>query len=220
MMESSWADVVQIYRYSDFSLLKTLELPPGRLRDGTIVPGSHRAGFGPRVLADRSVFLNSYGCAFYRLSHLDGNSPQLENVLTLETPEPPAADRIRGSCGIPVIFDHYWLMPAGQLHAVVVLDITDPSAPREVFRLPTPRHFNPHWLARDPGSNRLVLGAEFGGEEGFYLLRFNAGTGRLDFDTAIKGEGQVGYLSLKDQPWSHGQTGPAWGHAALFMPPK
>jgi hypothetical protein len=151
---------------------------------------------------------------------LDGNSPQLENVLTLETPEPPAADRIRGSCGIPVIFDHYWLMPAGQLHAVVVLDITDPSAPREVFRLPTPRHFNPHWLARDPGSNRLVLGAEFGGEEGFYLLRFNAGTGQLEFDTAIKGEGQLGYLSLKNQPWPHGPTGPAWGHAALFMPPK
>jgi hypothetical protein len=32
--------------------------------------------------------------------------------------------------------------------------------------------FNPQWLARDPRSNRLVLGAELGGEEGFFLLRF------------------------------------------------
>lgn len=42
-----------------------------------------------------------------------------------------------------------------------------------MFRLSTPPKFNPHWLARDPRSNRLVLGAELGGEEGFYVLRFD-----------------------------------------------
>ena len=31
MMEVSWADVVQIYRYSAFTLLETIDLPPGRL---------------------------------------------------------------------------------------------------------------------------------------------------------------------------------------------
>jgi len=87
-----------------------------------------------------------------------------------------------------------------------------------VFRLPTPETFNPHWLARDPRSNRLVLGAELGGEEGFYLLRFDAQAGRLSFDPALKSDGQTGYLDLKNQSWPHGPSGPAWGHAALFLP--
>ena len=64
-------------------------------------------------------------------------------------------------------------------------------------RLPTPATFNPHWLARDPRSNRVVLGAELGGEEGFYVLRFDAQTGQLAFDSALNGEGHAGYLSLK-----------------------
>ncbi len=221
MMEDSWADVVQIYRYSDFALLRTLDLPVGRLQNGREMRGSQRAGFGPRLLPDGSVFFNAYGCAFYRLSSIAGDDPMLVNVFTLETPEVPAESpgRIRGSCGIPVVFGKYWIMPVGQLHAVIVLDIGNPAKPREVSRLDTPADFNPHWLARDPASNRLVLGAELGGEKGFYLLRFDAATGRLSFDSAVRNAGPDGYLSLENQPWPHGPTGPAWGHAALFLDP-
>jgi hypothetical protein len=42
-----------------------------------------------------------------------------------------------------------------------------------------------------------VLGAELGGE-GFYLLHFDEQTGSLSFDPAFQGDGQVGYLSLKN----------------------
>ena len=218
MMESTSADVVQIYRYSDFTLLKTIDLLPGRLADGREIAGSQRAGFGPRVLPDGSVFLNAYGCAFYRLSDIGSDNPRLDTVFALDSPEVSGPEHIRGSCGIPIVFEHYWLMPAGQLHAVVVIDISNPAAPREVSRLPTPATFNPHWLARDPRSNRVVLGAELGGEEGFYVLRFDAQTGQLAFDSALNGEGHAGYLSLRNQAWPHGATGPAWGHAALFLP--
>ena len=219
MMESSWADVVQVYRYSDFKLLQTIDLPPARLVDGAVAEGSQRAGFGPRVLPDGSVFFNTYGCGFYRLSDIGSDSPKLEAFFALDAPAARQEGSIRGSCGIPVVFGHYWINPAGKLHAVVVLDITNPSSPREVFRLATPETFNPHWLARDPHSNRLVLGAELGGEDGFYILRFDDRTGRLSFDKGLKGEGKDGYISLKDQRWPHGGTGPAWGHAALFLPP-
>ena len=219
MRETVSADVLQIYRYSDFTLLKTIDLPPGKLSDARQVDGSQRAGFGPRVLPDGSVFLNSYGCTFYRLSELGSDNPRLDTFFALDTPPPPKPGLSRGSCGIPVVFGHYWINPVGQLHTVLVLDIANPASPREVFRLPTPSTFNPHWLARDPQSNRLVLGAELGGEEGFYLLRFDAQAGRLSFDPALNGDGQAGYLSLKHQPWPHGPSGPAWGHAALFLPP-
>jgi hypothetical protein len=219
MMEIVSADVLQIYRYSDFTLLQTINLPAGRLADGREVEGSQRAGFGPRVLSDGFVFLNSYGCTFYRLSDIGGDDPRLETFFALDTPPPsPEPGAIRGSCGIPLVFGNYWINPVGQLHAVVVLDIANPARPREVFRLQTPDTFNPHWLARDPQSNRLVLGAELGGEEGFYILRFDEQTGRLSFDPALTGEGQAGYVTLENQPWPHGASGPAWGHAALFLP--
>ena len=218
MNESTWADVVQIYRYSDFSLLKTIDLPPGHLADGRVVEGSQRAGFGPRVLWDGSVFFNAYGCAFYRLSEIGSENPRLDTVLALDTPQAPQPGWIRGSCGVPVVFENFWIMPVGQLHAVIVLDITNPATPREVFRLRTPETFNPHWLARDPRSNRLVLGAELGGEEGFYLLRFDAQSGQLSFDPTVSGDGQTGYVDLANQSWPHGPSGPAWGHAALFLP--
>lgn len=216
MMETSSADVVQVYRYSDFTLLETIDLPPGRV-DGKLIPGSQRAGFGPRILPDGSVFFNTYGCAFYRLSDLDSPSARLDTVFALETPEVKRGD-IRGSCGIPVVYDHFWLMPVGQLHAVVVLDIADPMKPAQVFSLATPSTFNPHWLARDPKSNRLVLGAELGGEEGFYLLRFDSRTGRLSFDESVASDGLAGYVSLNKESWPHGPSGTAWAHAALFLP--
>lgn len=217
MMESTSADVVQVYRYSDFALLHTIALPAGTRANGTIVEGSERAGFGPRVLADGSVFFNSYGCAFYRLSDIASDAPKLETLFALDTPEPKRAGGTRGSCGIPVVYGHYWINPVGQMHTVVVLDIANPAAPREVSRLATPSTFNPHWLARDAHSNRLVLGAELGGEEGLYILRFDDRTGQLSFDAALKGEGKPGYVSLKGQKVANGATGDAWGHAALFL---
>ena len=219
MMEDVSADVVQVYRYSDLKLLNTIELPAGKRANGTVVEGSQRTGFGSRVLPDGSVFFNSFGCAFYRLREIGNTSPRLDTFFALETAPPRTPDSIRGSCGIPIVFGHYWLNPVGQLHTVIVLDVSDPAHPREVSRLPTPGTFNPHWLARDPLSNRLVLGAELGGEEGYDILRFNETTGTLLFNTAFSGEGRPGYVSLTTQAWPHGATGAAWGHAALFMPP-
>jgi hypothetical protein len=84
--------------------------------------------------------------------------------------------------------------------------------------LDTPTDFNPHWLAKDPRSNRLVLGAELGGEQGMIILTFDPSTGRLQFDPAIRSlAGRIGYIDLEAQDWPHGPSGPAWGHAALFL---
>ena len=135
MMEDVSADVLQIYRYSDFALLETIELPAGQRADGRKVEGSQRAGFGPRVLPDGSVFLDSYGCAFYRLSEIGSGRARLETLLALDTPPPATPGGIRGSCGIPIVFGKYWINPVGQLHTVVVFDLSNPSSPREAFRL-------------------------------------------------------------------------------------
>lgn len=166
MMESSWADVVQIYRYSDFKLLHTLDLPVGRDKNGHPVEGSQAAGFGPRVLDDGTVFFNAYGCALYHLSDIATSTPILKVVHTIKTNPTPKRGRIRGACSIPVRVGNFWIQPVSELNKIIVFDISNPSVPAEVHHLNTPKWFKPHWLAKDETSNRLVLGAELGGEGG------------------------------------------------------
>ena len=228
MMEQSWADVVQIYRYSDFQLLHTLDLQTGVDHLGNEVSGQNGAGFGQHTLPDGSIFLNSYGCNFYHLTGIEGETPKLDLVYSVETDPAENPDHIRGACGIPVLIGQYWIQPIGAKQQVVVLDISDPTKPKEAFRLGTPEGFAPHWLGKDPAGNRLILGAELGGEQGFYMLRFDAASGAMEFDPDfaeyrtdsplnIFRSKSVGYISLDREEWPHGNSGTAWGHAAVFL---
>ena len=228
MMEASWADVIQIYRYSDFALLHTLDLEVGVDYQGNAVGGLNGAGFGQHVLNDGSIFLNSYGCNFYHLTDIETETPQLDLVYTIETDPADDPDQIRGACGIPLLIGQYWVQPVGKKEQVVVLDISDPASPEEVFRFDTPEGFAPHWMSRDPAGNRLILGAELGGEQGFYMLRFDESSGRIEFDPDFADyrsdsplnflrSKSIGYISLDREEWPHGSTGAAWGHAAVFF---
>ena len=216
MMEDRSADVVQIWRYSDLKLLNTIAVPPGTRSDGSPLPGAGRYPFGPRLLKDGSILMNAYGCGFYRLTDIGSANPKLANVYTIQVPEPTKPGGVRGACSIPVIRGRYWIMPVGRAHAVVVLDISDPARPREVSRLKTRVTYNPHWSAFDPQSDRVVIGAELGGEQGMFLLKFDEQTGTLRFDTTIN-TGEPGYIDFEHQKWPHGDSGAAWAHAALFV---
>lgn len=221
MMEDHSADVVQVWRYSDLKLLHTIEVPQGKRPDGSVLPGAERYPFGPRLMADGSILMNSFGCSFSRLSAIASGQPKLQNVYTIQTPEPPRPDATRGACSIPTVVGKYWIMPVGRAHTVVVLDVSDPAAPREVSRLDTEADFNPHWSAKDPLSDRIVLGAELGGEQGMYMLLFDERSGKLSFDSSFRSPaGKVGYIDLEAQQWQHGPSGPAWAHAALFIDTK
>lgn len=222
MHETSWAEVIQIYRYSDFTLLQTLELPKTNPNKNQLEPVSRATGFGPRVLDDGSVFISTLECSFYHLSNVDSETPSLDLVHTLQSDEDGLAPN---HCGIPLRIGNFWVQPVGKINAVAVLDITNPQSPRKTFKLKTPADFRPHWLAKDPRSNRLILGAELGGEQGFYMLRFDETTGALDFDDGFAAQKSgrffssksAGYITLERDEWPHGNTGSAWGHAALFV---
>ncbi len=218
MMEDYSADVVQVWRYSDMKLLHTIEVPPGKRADGSPLPGAAKYPFGPRRMADGSVLMNSFGCGFYRLSGIGSDQPRLDNVYTIQTPEPPRPDATRGACSIPTVVGKHWVMPVGRAHSIVVLDISNPAVPREVARLDTPADFNPHWSAKDPLSDRIIVGAELGGEQGMYMLLFDERTGKLSFDPGFRSAaGKIGYIDLEGQQWQHGPSGAAWAHAALFI---
>jgi hypothetical protein len=218
MMEDHSADVVQVWRYSDLKLLHTIEVPPGKRLDGSPVRGAERYPFGPRRMTDGSVLMNSFGCAFSRLSGIASDRPKLENVYTIDTPEPPRPDATRGACSIPTIVGKYWIMPVGRIHSVVVIDVSDPAKPREVSRLETATDFKPHWSAKDPRSDRIIIGAELGGEQGMYMLLFDGRSGKLSLDSSFRSAaGKIGYIDLEAQQWQHGPSGAAWAHAALFL---
>lgn len=222
MHETSWAEVIQIYRYSDFTLLDTLELPKTNPEKGLTEAVARATGFGPRVLDDGSVFISTLECSFYHLSDIESDTPSLELVHTLQSDGTGPAPN---HCGIPNRIGEFWVQSVGKSNEVVVLNIENPQSPVEVFRLRTPGDFKPHWLAKDPKSNRLILGAELGGEQGFYVLRFDEDTGALDFDSDFAGQKSgrffssksAGYITLERDAWPHGNTGSAWGHAALFV---
>ncbi len=224
MMETNSADVVQIWRLSDLKLLHTLNVPPALLPngkevlskadDGTLKPSGHRIPFEPRLMADGSVLLNAYGCGFYRVTEIASDNPRIANVYTIDSGQ---VEDFPG-CGVPVIVGKYWLMPVGAAHMIVTLDISDPAHPVEVARLKAPGEFHSHWLAKDAGSNRLILGQEMGHEDRMLMLRLDASTGRLSWDEAFRSEdGSLG-ISFKRKSWPHGDSGEAIGHAALFRP--
>jgi hypothetical protein len=206
MMEDHSADVVQVWRYSDLKLLHTIQVPPGKRADGSPLLGAARYPFGPRRMADGSILMNWFGCGFYRLSSIASRQPRLDNVYTIQTPEPPRPDASRGACSIPTVVERYWVMPVGRAHTVVVLDVSDPAAPREVSRLDTAADFNPHWSAIDPRSDRIIVGAELGREQGMYMLLLDKRTGKLRFDPAFRSvAGKVGYIDLEGQQCSTGR---------------
>jgi hypothetical protein len=159
--------------------------------------------------------VNAYGCGFYRLTGLATDAPKLANVYSIQTPK---AKERNGACSIPVLLGSHWLMPVGRENALVTLDVSNPAQPRETSRLAFPSDFAPHWLSKDPRSNRLVLGAELGGEQGMYVLEVDPATGRVRMDSSVGSSERPGYLDFRREKWPHGQSGPAWAHAAVFLP--
>ena len=212
MMEPHSADVVQVWRLSDLALLRTIPVPPARLRNGQVARFGHRLPFEPRVMPDGSILLNTYGCGFYRVTGIETSEPQIQNVYTIEEQDGSA-------CGVPVVAGRYWVMAVAHGNKLVSLDVTDPEHPVEVSRLHADTTFRPHWLAKDPGSDRLIVGAEENGSEDRMLMaRIDLRTGKLSWDKSLRSaDGSLG-VSLRRTRWPHGETGEAFGHAALFRP--
>ena len=204
---STTADVVQLWRLSDLKLLRTIPLPRNS-PDST-----SRYPFEVRFFPDgRSAILNTYNCGFYYLSGLDGAAPKLDPVLALENPR-------NIGCGVPLLIGNWWIMPISSAHEFVVFDVSDPRKPRRASTLATDSTFFPHWMSREPGSNRIVLSAE-GKHPGVRMVRFDSTTGTLAWDERFreKPDGPPG-VSFDRSEWPHGKSGPAQPHGTVFSRP-
>ena len=199
------AAVVQVWRLSDLALLKTVPVPEAAGDTAHLYP------FEVRFLKDgRTALMNTFYCGFYLLTELDTKEPRIERVLALEHPK-------YTWCGVPVVIGDYWIMPVTKAGEVVVLDVADHRVPRIVSRLRADSTFIPHWAARDPGSNRIVLVDHADESPQVLLARLDASTGALSWDESFRDPetGRLGVSFARDE-WPHGTTGPAMPHGVVF----
>ena len=199
------ADVVQLWRLTDLTLLRTLALPEAPTDTMWHYP------FEVRFIRDGTeAFMNTYYCAFYHVSGIDGDAPRIERVLALDFPNSTG-------CGVPLLIGHWWIMPVESAHEILVLDISDPQQPRQVQALATDSTFFPHWSSRDAGSDRVVFPTEAHADARILIARFDSTSGRLTWDASFRDpvSGRLG-VSLRRDAWPHGNTGPAAPHGVVF----
>jgi len=96
------------------------------------------------VLADgRTVLLGTFTCGFYRVSDIDAPSARWSSCAR-------SGRELRGAGAV----GHLVVQTVPDEHALVTLDVSDPSLPREVSRATFDSTFRPHWLALDEGGSR------------------------------------------------------------------
>jgi hypothetical protein len=78
----------------------------------------------------------------------------------------------------------------------------------------------PHWLAREPDGDRLVVTGYGGLESRALIVRVDRRTGalRLDAGFTTPGAAQPG-VDFGREAWPHGSTGRAIPHGAVFSRP-
>ena len=206
MDNETTADVVQVWRLSDLTLLKTLSVPV------TAGDSAHKYPFEVRALPDGSVMLNTYYCGFYRVSGIETEQPRLDLVHALN-------EAHAEGCAVAVVMGHYWIVPAAFARTIVSFDVSDPTHPVEVSRLQTDSTFYPHWLSTDPASDRIVVGSADGGAPRVLVARMDRTTGTLTWDERFHDAGSSRLGVDLDRPeLRRGAASHVMGHAALFGP--
>lgn len=192
------AHVIQVWRMSDLKLLKTVQVPE------VTTDSAYKYPFELKTLADgRTVLMHTYYCGFYHLTGID-SEPKMERVMVMEHPK-------NIGCSVPIIEGKYMVMPIAYAHRYATLDISDPAHPREVSSLATDSTFYPHWISRDPGSDRVIVTDQGDGPPMVRLGHFDAKTGKLTWDDRFK-------LSFHHVEWPNGVKGMVMPHGAVFVP--
>jgi hypothetical protein len=123
----------------------------------------------------------------------------------------------RTYCAIPVIAGNYYLVTVPAWNAVVSLDISDPSAPREASRLTLGPEDVPHWIAMSEDRRRVVITGYGAMKHRALIARFDSATGRLSLDERFReaGAAEPGFR-MDDKSWPHGGNAKGIPHGAVF----
>ncbi|MEO7987294.1 MAG: hypothetical protein ABI766_12235 [Gemmatimonadales bacterium] len=188
---------LQIWRLSNLTLLHTITLPDGPRGDESGLTAE------PRVLADgRTVLVSTFDCGLYLMEGLESDSPSGRLAASFPRKE-------HTYCAIPVVAGKYYLVTVPAYSAVVSLDVSDPSAPREVSRATLGPDDVPHWIAMSPDRRRVVITGYGAMKNRVVIARFDTATGRLSLDDRFRNPGAT----------APGYTMTGIPHGAVFSRP-
>ena len=199
---------LQFWRLSDRALLHTFPLPDG--------PGGNEGTLTaePRLLKDgKTVLVSTFSCGLYLVEGLDGDAPSARMVASF--PQKPGE-----YCAIPVIAGDYYLVTVPAWSAVVSLDISDPTAPREVSRVTFGADDVPHWIAISPDQRRVVVTGYEGMQHRVMIAGFDPATGQLTLDDRFReSDADAPGFRMDDKRWPHGGNAKGIPHGAVFSRP-
>ena len=192
---------IQVWSLSDLKLLASLALPDSGKDKHHVYPAE------PRVLADGSIYLNTFTCGLYRIHGLSSGKPTAKFVHAF-----PSGPADHDMCSVPLVYGKYWIQTVGAINGLVVLDVSNPDRPIEVSRLSLPHTFHgPHWAAADRAASRIaVTGMR---DSWLALLKFDERSGKLSMDQRF---GFGGGIQFNRETWPHGRTGKAIVHGTVF----
>ncbi len=198
---------VQIWRLSDLSLQAKIELPNGPHGEGYV-------SAEPRVLSDgKTVLVSTFNCGLYLLDGLTSKTPSARMVASFP-------QKAGTSCAVPIVSGNYYLITVPAWSAVVSLDITDPTHPREVSRITLGKDDVPHWIGMEPNQQRVVITGYQAMKTRVLMARFDIKTGKLTLDDRFRGAGssEPG-IRMENTTWPHGGSGAGIPHGAVFSHP-
>jgi len=206
MWQTQATEHVQLWRLSDLALLDTIALPEGERRNIQQIP------LEIRLLGDgSSAYVSTWNCGLYHLTGTTGNALAAELVW----------DFASTACAIPLRIGNYWIQAVGEAHQLVVLDISDPAVPQLATVRQLAEGFQPHWIAAEPGGNRIVLTGYQALSDRIVLLRWDDQLETLSIiDDFGEQDGILPGFRTDRKIWPHGKTGEATAHGVMFWPPE
>lgn len=199
---------LQVWRLSDLSVQQTIELPNGPRGD----EGYNTAE--PRMLPDgKSLLVSTFNCGLYLVEHIASAAPTARLVASFPR-------KTGTSCAVPVLVGNYYLITVPAWSAVVSLDISDPSHPREVSRITLGTNDVPHWISMEPNHERVVITGYQAMKTRVLIARFDAKTGALALDARFHATESVEVgIRMEHIAWPHGGSEAAVPHGAVFSRP-
>lgn len=171
-----YTSALQLWSTAPLAPLELIPLPANGADSG------HVAASTVAATANGELFANTFYCGLYHVTGLIGEAPSATRVFSF-----PGGTDDDTLCGVATTVGNYWIQAVAALPGVMVVDLSDPTAPREVARLVLDgsRFPNPHWVSVNSDGTRLAIT----GNMGLWLAmaHLDPESGALTLDQRFKG---------------------------------
>jgi hypothetical protein len=171
-----YTSALQLWSTAPLAPLELIPLPANGTDSG------HVAASTVAATANGELFANTFYCGLYHVTGLIGEAPSATRVFSF-----PGGTDDDTLCGVATTVGNYWIQAVAALPGIMVVDLSDPTAPREAARLVLDgsRFPNPHWVSVNSDGTRLAIT----GNMGLWLAmaRLDPETGTLTLDQSFKG---------------------------------